>query len=231
MCHHREIILDNYRLSSTPYAIMMGILIIGNITWNYLYDYIIVSTICNFVNTIMIISLLALLICKINIVADRSGNILFSTMTLYGIINSSLCIYFSGEKYSGSTYAMILVFSIFSIIIDFFFVIIICITQSNTNAGANNNQQQQAPQQQIINIIPIENRNEKLQDEKEYSTIREEDIICSICCNKIKIDPLTNLECEHKFHTICIDKWINNNLEKNNQPTCPNCRSVLAKKK
>jgi hypothetical protein len=49
--------------------------------------------------------------------------------------------------------------------------------------------------------------------------------ICSICWSSMNIINNTNTKCNHSFHTICIDKWLENNN------TCPICRTIIKKTK
>ena len=51
-------------------------------------------------------------------------------------------------------------------------------------------------------------------EEKNYSF----DNICAICQNELKSGTET-LPCEHKFHTMCIHKWLRRS------DTCPLCRA------
>jgi hypothetical protein len=49
--------------------------------------------------------------------------------------------------------------------------------------------------------------------------------ICSICWSSMNINNNTNTKCNHLFHKICIDKWLENNT------TCPICRTIIKKSK
>lgn len=58
----------------------------------------------------------------------------------------------------------------------------------------------------------------------------EEDPVCIICQDSVlKKDPTkvvhTTPACEHKFHTVCIDKWCQQCFKNNKHPTCPLCPS------
>ena len=46
---------------------------------------------------------------------------------------------------------------------------------------------------------------------------------CPICYENLSKDITTIEGCNHKFHTKCIYKWINNN----NSPSCPLCRCQI----
>jgi hypothetical protein len=49
-----------------------------------------------------------------------------------------------------------------------------------------------------------------------------ESIVCSICYEEITSDSETILECQHRFHNICIKAWINKKIQ--HEATCPYCR-------
>ena len=52
-----------------------------------------------------------------------------------------------------------------------------------------------------------------------YQTLNNE---CSICLKSfIFNDIIRELDCNHKFHILCIDKWFEKNI------SCPNCRYNL----
>jgi hypothetical protein len=46
---------------------------------------------------------------------------------------------------------------------------------------------------------------------------------CSICCEKIEQQNYALLDCNHYFHTVCIEKWINENKKR----SCPMCRNTV----
>lgn len=51
------------------------------------------------------------------------------------------------------------------------------------------------------------------------------DLECVICH-----EPLNNFiitKCNHKYHYNCLNQWYSTELQKNNIPTCPICRSNL----
>ena len=52
--------------------------------------------------------------------------------------------------------------------------------------------------------------------------MQEED--CSICYDPM-LDNVINLQCDHKFHKMCINKW------KLNHNTCPLCRGQIYQEK
>ena len=42
---------------------------------------------------------------------------------------------------------------------------------------------------------------------------------CAICCDPLTSRPASVLPCLHKFHTLCVNRWIATN------PVCPECRN------
>ena len=42
---------------------------------------------------------------------------------------------------------------------------------------------------------------------------------CAICCDPLTSRPASVLPCMHKFHTLCVNRWIATN------PVCPECRN------
>ena len=73
-------------------------------------------------------------------------------------------------------------------------------------------------------IINIEDKliSDKLNEKSKiylYQTLNNE---CSICLKSfIFNDIIRELDCNHKFHILCIDKWFEKNI------SCPNCRYNL----
>jgi hypothetical protein len=53
---------------------------------------------------------------------------------------------------------------------------------------------------------------------KLYNRNDEKDVECTICFINIKDDKKIELECNHKFHIMCLYKWYNKSH------TCPICR-------
>ena len=55
---------------------------------------------------------------------------------------------------------------------------------------------------------------------------------CSICLQTIKIkkNSITYTNCNHIFHTKCINRWIESNLESGLKTNCPNCRDLITQK-
>lgn len=54
------------------------------------------------------------------------------------------------------------------------------------------------------------------------SIILPENTNCSICLEKYRASvTIVELQCNHNFHRICIDKWIKNNH------SCPYCRKNI----
>ncbi|XP_071957413.1 uncharacterized protein [Antedon mediterranea] len=49
----------------------------------------------------------------------------------------------------------------------------------------------------------------------------EEDDPCVICHEEMPTKPVSTLECQHTFHTDCIQRWMNE------QKTCPTCREFV----
>jgi len=53
------------------------------------------------------------------------------------------------------------------------------------------------------------------------------DIVCSICFDKINSSDIKITNCMHKFHEICLDRWIEEKNKSFSTPTCPECRTQL----
>jgi hypothetical protein len=49
------------------------------------------------------------------------------------------------------------------------------------------------------------------------------DDICSICIDKLVklVDDIKTTDCNHKFHKVCLDTWLNYNN------SCPYCRNKI----
>lgn len=59
----------------------------------------------------------------------------------------------------------------------------------------------------------------KLRIKKLKIKINKEQVECSICFDPIKLEEkIYRIPCEHKFHIICINSWLDDNN------TCPLCR-------
>lgn len=52
----------------------------------------------------------------------------------------------------------------------------------------------------------------------EFEVCEEKGAKCSICMDPIESEMIPILECDHRFHTNCIQKWVRFN------PSCPVCR-------
>ena len=51
---------------------------------------------------------------------------------------------------------------------------------------------------------------------------------CSICMNSIPVEHYSKCpRCCHRFHIVCLDKWILSQLENERDASCPLCRHVL----
>ena len=68
----------------------------------------------------------------------------------------------------------------------------------------------------------IENR-DKLYEPQESNT----DMICSICIDESNDSEVIQLNCGHSFHRKCIDQWIIQCIDSNNNPKCPLCNSEV----
>lgn len=64
--------------------------------------------------------------------------------------------------------------------------------------------------------FPKKNENYNMLD------LEEEDSMCPICCDPLKDGKISTLDCQHRFHYACINKWMQK------QRTCPNCRKFMA---
>mmetsp|Transcript_21437 Transcript_21437/g.48698 ORF Transcript_21437/g.48698 Transcript_21437/m.48698 type:complete len:134 (-) Transcript_21437:312-713(-) len=59
------------------------------------------------------------------------------------------------------------------------------------------------------------------------SLTEDDDEQCYICLEKFEYrDMLVNIACGHRFHSDCIDAWIDWQSSKNISCTCPACRYV-----
>lgn len=74
------------------------------------------------------------------------------------------------------------------------------------------------------NYIKYDNRYEHIECYNKEHNIRNKDIDCSICFEKITNEKEFITECNHCFHQDCIDKWEESGLSKNK---CPNCRQKI----
>lgn len=53
-----------------------------------------------------------------------------------------------------------------------------------------------------------------------------ETLDCPICCDSLLLPESTALKCKHRFHTLCIEKWFETQLDREVPVrTCPYCRS------
>ena len=50
---------------------------------------------------------------------------------------------------------------------------------------------------------------------------------CSICQLPVEHIAETKTECNHVFHTACIDRWVSQSLSDGRNACCPNCRTVM----
>ena len=51
--------------------------------------------------------------------------------------------------------------------------------------------------------------------------------MCSICLNDLASSDVFYLPCSHKFHTDCINKWLETQTNAGTRCTCPECRSEV----
>jgi len=51
-----------------------------------------------------------------------------------------------------------------------------------------------------------------------------DDDVCSVCLDSISDGTGEVTACGHKFHTLCLDKWL---LTSHPNPTCPECRKSI----
>ena len=72
------------------------------------------------------------------------------------------------------------------------------------------------PDHYIVVVIQKQNISTPINDE------------CPICLETInEEDNVINLECRHQYHQPCLMPWIDNQLSKNNNSSCPLCRSDI----
>ena len=63
---------------------------------------------------------------------------------------------------------------------------------------------------------------------KKYIICKNNDIDCSICCNKVKhSEYIRELNCKHFFHKKCVDKWFKYCIKNDQDINCPLCRSTI----
>ena len=147
---------------------------------------------------------------------DSQNNILRSCLFFSNILN--LFIYFDLKLryeffYNFFLISMILnsiiLFIPYIIIVTFFIMLVYCVPNLLIESSTNNNVTGLSIQQ--INQLTID-----------YASINLNER-CNICLSKIKSgESIRKLECNHNFHSECLDKWL---LEKNN---CPNCRKIIS---
>ena len=55
----------------------------------------------------------------------------------------------------------------------------------------------------------------------------EDNEICAICLENISSDDEypNCFNCQHKFHSNCVNQWINTKLEEDTIPVCPTCKN------
>jgi hypothetical protein len=95
-------------------------------------------------------------------------------------------------------------------------------------------------QQDIINVYVYSQNYEKYQksqiqplillnlDIKKYKKCKDNDIDCSICCDKVKkAEFIRELNCNHIFHKKCIDNWLKYCIKNNEYINCPLCRTTV----
>lgn len=65
---------------------------------------------------------------------------------------------------------------------------------------------------------------------KKYILCKDNDIYCSVCCDKVKsTEYIRELNCKHTFHKKCIDKWIKHCIKNEEDINCPLCRTFVSK--
>ncbi|XP_039249643.2 uncharacterized protein LOC120327250 [Styela clava] len=91
---------------------------------------------------------------------------------------------------------------------------------SNIGQPASSSQSHSSPSLAMWNMssLPLGYKREDF----ETLDIEEEESMCPICCDPLKDGKVSTLECQHKFHHDCINKWMKK------QRTCPNCRKFMA---
>jgi hypothetical protein len=70
----------------------------------------------------------------------------------------------------------------------------------------------------VITISPILNI---VDDNTNPGSNQHMDIECCICLDDKNISDISMLICTHKFHTVCISKWLSR------EPSCPICRTPI----
>lgn len=81
---------------------------------------------------------------------------------------------------------------------------------NNFNNNNNNNEPSNNIELNNLDSIKLEKLNENLE------------VDCSICLNQLQEEEfIKTLECDHKFHQDCLDKWLINSQ------TCPICRNLI----
>ena len=70
--------------------------------------------------------------------------------------------------------------------------------------------------------------NLKKLDIKPYRRCTEQQLECCICCEDIKqTQYIRELNCNHRFHKKCIDKWLISSMKCKEHVNCPVCRTVI----
>ena len=138
------------------------------------------------------------------------------------IIGLNFCKYFMGcDEYSSnkficSSLIIIGIKSIFVLLINMISMISYFVFKYNeTYRNVNNEIYHNINNQYIINQhnFPIPIR---------INQISINQYMCAICFEEQKINELwTFLNCAHRFHEMCINKWLRNNN------TCPQCRLII----
>jgi hypothetical protein len=63
---------------------------------------------------------------------------------------------------------------------------------------------------------------------EKYYKCKGECIECSICIEKVKCSEyVRGLQCGHKYHKKCIDKWFRVSINVNEEIQCPLCRKRI----
>lgn len=65
-------------------------------------------------------------------------------------------------------------------------------------------------------------------DIKKYRRCNTQEIECCICCQNVKSNEyIRELNCNHKFHKKCIDKWLLQSMKEKENVSCPICRTNI----
>jgi len=81
---------------------------------------------------------------------------------------------------------------------------------------------------QLLPLTSFGETKERHPETEETFFLREEtEETCAVCLNKLKMEDGVRdlMNCDHVFHTECIDKWLEHGHEnENHNQTCPLCK-------